>query len=236
MLRILAGFGPGLAALILIWYKKGLSGIQNLSFNLFQLKGLTGWILSAIIFPCLIVAIPIIVLLFRTQLSLELIARGNWWMLIPNFLLTLLFYSSISEEIGWRGVLLVKLQQHYSSIVSSIIVGLLWALWQLPMYFFNGVVEVNLSLTWLFIESVALSIILTWLFNSSKSIVTTMIFNGLYRTLIQFFLPITEFANGVSIFQQSYTIVLVNLAFVLVLFCGGETLVFKYKPYNNSKR
>ena len=107
-------------------------------------------------------------------------------MLIPNLILSLFLFGSIADEIGWRGYLLPRLQQTLTAVSASVAIGLLWGLWQLPTYYFNGLVESNLSPIWLFIETVALSIILTWITNSSKSLVGVIVFNGVYRTLTQF--------------------------------------------------
>jgi membrane protease YdiL (CAAX protease family) len=43
----------------------------------------------------------------------------------------------VGEETGWRGWMLPHLEQRYSPLVSSMFVGLAWAMWHLPL-FFNG--------------------------------------------------------------------------------------------------
>ena len=109
----------------------------------------------------------------------------------------------------------------FQPVCSSAFVGL----WQLPTYYFAGLVESNLSPVWLFLETTALSIILTWIFNSSRSLVGAIVFNGVFRTLTQFFLPFAEVTGNELVFQQLYTGVLVNMALIVLLFCGGKTLV-----------
>lgn len=234
LFRILASFGPGLAALLLIWQSEGSNQVKNILRSILSFEGEAKWILTAVLLPLLIIAVPIIILVFKDGLSLSVIPWQGWLMLIPNFVLSLILFGSITDEIGWRGFLLPRLERHYSAFISSLIIGILWGLWQLPTYYFNGVVEINLSPIWLFIEAIALSIILTWLYNSSKSLVVAVIFNGIYRTLVQFFLPVVEVSYHILSFQQLYTTVLVNLALILLLFCGGKTLVFHYQPRRSS--
>jgi membrane protease YdiL (CAAX protease family) len=46
--------------------------------------------------------------------------------------------AATGEEIGWRGVALPGLQMRSSSLVSSVILGLLWAGWHIPIGYSAG--------------------------------------------------------------------------------------------------
>lgn len=50
-----------------------------------------------------------------------------------------LFFTSFSEEPGWRGYLLPHLQQRFSPLLASLLVWLPWALWHAPLDFSGGV-------------------------------------------------------------------------------------------------
>jgi membrane protease YdiL (CAAX protease family) len=56
----------------------------------------------------------------------------------PGFLFFFLVYNGVGEEIGWRGLALPLLQQHLGSLVGNIAVGVLWALWHLPLFWLRG--------------------------------------------------------------------------------------------------
>ncbi|RLI03601.1 hypothetical protein DRO31_01420 [Candidatus Bathyarchaeota archaeon] len=55
---------------------------------------------------------------------------------IPWF--TFLFLVSIIEETGWRGYALPRLLSHYSPLVSSLILGAVWATWHIPLFLIPG--------------------------------------------------------------------------------------------------
>jgi membrane protease YdiL (CAAX protease family) len=42
------------------------------------------------------------------------------------------------EEVGWRGFALTRLQAQYGMNVAATIVGVLWALWHIPLFIWNG--------------------------------------------------------------------------------------------------
>jgi membrane protease YdiL (CAAX protease family) len=84
--------------------------------------------------------------------------------------LQLLIIGPLSEEIGWRGYALEKLQTRWSALTSSLIVGLVWALWHLPLFMMVGTSqhELGVSFTGLLITLMASSILYTWLYNNTK--------------------------------------------------------------------
>jgi CAAX protease family protein len=49
-----------------------------------------------------------------------------------------LFTGASGEELGWRGFLLSQLHAKVSERTSAIFMGVVWALWHLPAFFFPG--------------------------------------------------------------------------------------------------
>ncbi|WP_082663009.1 CPBP family intramembrane glutamic endopeptidase [Thermococcus sp. 2319x1] len=43
----------------------------------------------------------------------------------------------LQEEFGWRGYASPRLQANHSALVSSVIIGVLWAFWHLPLNFMS---------------------------------------------------------------------------------------------------
>lgn len=70
------------------------------------------------------------VLLFSLfDLSLKTLGMGFVWTL---------FQGATGEESGWRGFLQPSLERDHSVIKSSIIVGIIWAFWHIPLWFMTG--------------------------------------------------------------------------------------------------
>ena len=99
------------------------------------------------------------------------------------FFLYNFIYGGLSEEPGWRGFALPRLQAKFSPLVSSLILGVLWAVWHAPAKF-GGIEATSLSDTlveWVLI--VLVTIIFTWLFNRTEgSILVTALIHPAMNT------------------------------------------------------
>jgi membrane protease YdiL (CAAX protease family) len=134
------------------------------------------WYIAAIILGAVIWLFPI---------GVDLLLGGQtppWPQGAPTFVTVLacagwvLFFDGASEEPGWRGFALPRLQQKFSPLVASIILGFFWAMWHLPLYFVGMYTESsNTGPTGLFgILSrigwvIPLAIIFTWFYNLSRN-------------------------------------------------------------------
>lgn len=99
------------------------------------------------------------------------------------FFLYNIIYGGISEEPGWRGFALPRLQAKFSPLVSRLILGVLWAVWHAPARF-GGIEAKSISDTlveWVLI--VLVTVIFTWLFNRTKgSILVTALVHPAMNT------------------------------------------------------
>ena len=117
-------------------------------------------------------------------------------------------YGGLSEEPGWRGFALPRLQAKFSPLVSSLILGVIWAVWHAPAKF-GGIEATSLSDTlteWVLI--VLVTIIFTWLFNRTKgSILVTALIHPAMNTT----------GNFLTASIGALILILVFTVFVIVL-------------------
>lgn len=103
---------------------------------------------------------------------------------IPTILLAGLYAGPLGEELGWRGFLLPEFQKKYSNLKCALLIGIIWFVWHIPLFWapFGTLVSGD-SITFFpvityFIMLICLSIIITWLVNISKgSVLIAILFH-----------------------------------------------------------
>jgi membrane protease YdiL (CAAX protease family) len=76
--------------------------------------------------------------------------------------------TGLAEEPGWRDFALPRMQDRFGPLGGTMILGLLWALWHLPLYFseWGGWPDVTLVRVLEFVAfCCAFSVVVTWMFN-----------------------------------------------------------------------
>ncbi|MBM7787175.1 CPBP family intramembrane glutamic endopeptidase [Tenggerimyces flavus] len=92
-----------------------------------------------------------------------------------GFFAVLLLTDGLGEETGWRGYALPALLERHWALVASLILGVFWAVWHLPLWITAG--SALDGSPWLFhlVDLPATSILYTWLFLRSRESVPVAI-------------------------------------------------------------
>ena len=85
-------------------------------------------------------------------------------MLLPLILLAV-FTGATGEELGWRGTALPRLQARWNVLTSSLVLGVLWALYHLPSFFLSGMPLENAPLITFMVGTVGINVFISWIFN-----------------------------------------------------------------------
>ena len=99
--------------------------------------------------------------------------------------ITCLFFDGggLMEEIGWRGFALPRLQMKFTPLQSSIILGIIWSLWHIPIKM--NVTPFSYFITFYFaytISCIYISILITYFFNRlGGSILIGIAIHGLFN-------------------------------------------------------
>lgn len=163
----IAGYSPSIAALITV---KRYHNKTN-EFKLF-LKSIINIKQKPIMYLYTIFA-PIILwvaayIAFKTQGKHLLMLRYPLSLII--FIVPFAIIGGGLEEIGWRGFLLPKLLERFSPTIATLVVGCVWSIWHIPMWFVVGSHQQKLMFIPFAISCIATSFIMTPLFCKTKSI------------------------------------------------------------------
>ena len=91
------------------------------------------WYLFSFLVPAVIVLLAIGLHILLGGAVPEFGDPAQWYLVIPVFLYVL-FFSVLGEEIGWRGYALPELQANHSALTASLIIGVIWGLWHVPLW------------------------------------------------------------------------------------------------------
>lgn len=167
--NLLAVWAPGLSAILLSRVMAGKAGPGALFRPVRRQRIGIGWYLFVLFYPAAIwlLARAVDALLGRsftfTIPLLTYFPAEQTYMV--GVALVCAFPNTLGEELGWRGFALPRLQARYNALVSSLILGLFWAVWHIPMWIANGAVGLDLLRSGVSIATVA--IIFTWVYNNT---------------------------------------------------------------------
>ena len=83
------------------------------------------------------------------------------------------------EEIGWRGYALPRLARQLVLVRASIVLGVIWACWHLPLFFIPGSDNYGRSFPVYLLAVTALSVAMAWLYwRTNGSLLLTMLMHA----------------------------------------------------------
>lgn len=198
LLLILGTFGPTVAAMLITFRFGGVPALRSLLGMLLIWRVSVRWYLFSFLSPIVIIlaAIGIHLLLGGGELAFN--DPRQIYLVVPVFLYVLLF-SVAGEELGWRGFALPRLLDAHSAFVASLVVGLAWAAWHLPLFWTDGDFHRELPLSLFTVQILGFSFLYTWLWvNTRGSLLIAHIFHAASNTAIGLF-PVLPMETGGSL-------------------------------------
>src|SRR5215217_7518732 len=131
--------------------------------------------------------------------------------------------SALGEEIGWRGYALPRLQARRSALSASLILGVIWGFYHLPLYFTGQAFRPPSLFAPFVIGIIALSVILTWVYNSTGGSLLLVVL--LHATVnLPLTLLLEPLGSRMSLPVWLYFALMVMAALVVVIVAGPEHL------------
>ena len=234
---LLGAFGPLAAAVIVTAQEGGRAGLRSLLGRVVRWRVSPIWYGVAIVGP---------VLLYLTAMALNVVLGGQ----PPDFLaliralpivlaisVYMLIAVALGEEVGWRGYALPALQARFSALLSSVILGAMWALWHLPLFFNPDTLYSNLPFVLQLALQIPFAILLTWVYNSTRgSILLVMLLHAVFNAGGQLWKTIPEYSvEPSSAAEAAARTAQVNLMAVIVLWVAAVVVVLVFGARNLSR-
>ncbi|WP_433782102.1 CPBP family intramembrane glutamic endopeptidase [Actinomycetospora sp. CA-101289] len=116
------------------------------------------------------------------------------WALLSVVLLIAALTDGLGEELGWRGFALPQLLARYTPLAASLVLGVVWAAWHLPLLWTSGA-ALHQQPPWLLVLDVtAKAILFTWVFLHTRgSVLLAVLFHA---SLNVFSIPLAASSAG----------------------------------------
>jgi len=158
--------GPSLAGIVLTKIVDGKSGLRVLFSQMFRAWVPLRWYTALLLPPLLVLTVLLILERFVSPVY------------APNrFFMGILFGipAGFLEEIGWMGYAFPKMRSESNGLVPSILLGLLWALWHLPVINYLGTATPH-GAYWLpfflafSLAMTGMRVLIAWIYTNTKSV------------------------------------------------------------------
>ena len=178
-----AAWGPLIAALLVTFLEEGKDGVKKLLKRGLDFRfGRAWYFVIFLLFPVLIGGALLLAVL-TGEPAPELTALANPVSIPIAFVYILLLGGPLQEEFGWRGYALERLQKRWNALVSSIVIGLVWGAWHLPLFFMPRQEFYYQRPIWgLMLSTTLVAVLFTWLYNNTRGgILAALLFHTMFN-------------------------------------------------------
>ncbi|HSG45248.1 MAG TPA: type II CAAX endopeptidase family protein [Anaerolineales bacterium] len=174
ILQYVGGAGPLIAALVITRFFEDHENKREFWSRTFDPQRIPWrWLVAAFLIHPAILFISIVVDLALGGTMPWKTANLTGLGAIANLVFFVFVFGPLPEEMGWRGVGYDRLVQNWNPLAASLILGVAWAAWHIPLFLIEGTFQNQLGFGsfrfWVFLASnIPLTVIITLVYNHTK--------------------------------------------------------------------
>ncbi|TVR57443.1 MAG: CPBP family intramembrane metalloprotease [Spirochaetaceae bacterium] len=175
ILYLLGGFSTVIVAVFIV-LRRGKNERRYYLRCFFRFRLSPWWYVMAVASATLVVGLAYGVTRILFPVEVARLSLQPFFMVIPFFFM-MVFGGGI-EEFGWRGIV-VQNMRAMNPVSISLIVGVIWFVWHLPLFFIVGVGQYQAPMLPFFLGLMGYSFVTTALYLKTESVVPCLIFHAL---------------------------------------------------------
>lgn len=212
---------PITVALILVYRENGSDGAKQLLKRSFDYKRIK----SKIWYVPIFFLMPGIIVLEYGLMKLMGTPVPNFQfpvLMLPVFF-ALFFIGAIGEEMGWTGYATDPLQDRWTALEASLILGTVWAIWHVTPF-----VQAQYAPIWVFWKSastVLLRVLIVWIYNNTgKSLFAAIAFHAMANVSELVLFPIYG-----SYYDPFIAFIIMAITVTIIIFLWGSKTLARYR-------
>ncbi len=213
--------GVLIAALTVIALTDGRAGLKDLGHRMLRWRVPPIWYAVVFVLPVLIVGATLALLSLFGGAPLDWTKQPSVASVVIYFAIFMLLPvgAPVAEEIGWRGLALPRLLVGRSALTASLILGVIWAVWHLPVVLSTPELRVPVPFM---LAVVPLSILTTWIFlHTRSSVFIAILFHAWFDVVLISGLGMVATTNA-AMMWWILAAVQVTLAVIVVAIWGPD--------------
>lgn len=196
LIQLLAAWGPTFTALLLTGLISGKVGLHTLLGRLVHWRVGVQWYLFVFgSYGVIILAALGVNALLGGALPAG-VQLSPWYsaplQFVSAFPLYLFVGGPLAEELGWRGFALPRLLENHGALFASLLIGVIWACWHLPLFAVPGTGSGSglVGFVWFFLQLSGWGILLGWVYVNTGSLLLCVLFHAAGNTFVSAVLPL----------------------------------------------
>ena len=176
LLVFIGVISPGLVAIIITAKTQGVEGVKLLIGKISFKNTSVMWYVFAITFVALIKVLAALVF-FLLYNSWPQFGTTSWYVMLGAIAVST--WVQAGEEIGWRGYALPLMSKKFGLAISSVLLGIIWAVWHIPFFYLEAADTFHQSFPLYLLQVTGLSVIMAWLFwKVNGNLLPVMVFHA----------------------------------------------------------
>ncbi|MBN1183181.1 MAG: CPBP family intramembrane metalloprotease [Bacteroidales bacterium] len=214
---ILAAFGPFISAITVIRGSSGRTGLRQWLRGMFSLR------IPVVLYLAGVFFFPVGIGLLHYFLYIFFGGEPDFsdakpWYLYLAYLLPTALLTGGNEEPGWRGFALPALLERFHPVVSSLILGVIHALWHLPL-----MVHYDTTMGWYLFNLIPLTFIFNWFYIKSRyAVIPVMLMHAGVNTIGSFLPTPVDVLGGLGTYMFLRGAVYWIIAVILIIVTKGR--------------
>lgn len=194
---VIGAHGPLVGALAMTCRSKGWIGVKDLVRSGFRLRMPLAWWLLILATPAALGFLAVWLNLYLNGFQFDKTLLLQPAQILPTFLIMFFLGGSVQEEFGWRGYALGRLIEKWNPLAASLVLGVVWGVWHLPLFFIQGTSQSFMPFGIFLLTGVCFSLLFTWLYWKTRyNLFSALLLHTAINTALSLFPPLEQKAGG----------------------------------------